>query len=282
MNAIEIKDVCKQYKGFSLDHVSLTLPGGCVMGLIGENGAGKSTLLRILLGMVRKDGGSVSILGHDTDRESELILAKEDVGVVLDEVGLPESFKAKQISSVMAGIYQRWDEEKFFGYLRQFSVPANKRFKELSRGMKMKVGIAIALSHDAKLLLLDEATNGLDPLVRDEITDLFYDFTRDEQHAVLLSSHIVSDLEKICDYVTFLHNGKILLSEEKDLLLGDYCIVKCEPEEAAQFDPAAVLGRKNSQFGTQLLVHRDAVPHGMQSAAPTLEELFILVARGDT
>lgn len=279
MNLIEIKDVCKQYKGFSLDHVSLSLPGGCVMGLIGENGAGKSTLLHILLGMVHQDAGSITLLGHQTASERELVLAKEDIGAVLDEVGIPETFKAKQISLIMGDIYQRWEEAKFFEYLRRFSVPADKKYKDLSRGMKMKLGIAMALSHDAKLLILDEATNGLDPVVRDEITDLFYDFTQDEDHAVLISSHIVSDLEKICDYVAFLHRGKLLLSVEKDRLLEEYCIIRCEETEAVAFPDDAILGRKHSSLGTQLLVRRDVLPHGTQGITPTLEELFVFMVK---
>ncbi|MBQ8079294.1 MAG: ABC transporter ATP-binding protein [Oscillospiraceae bacterium] len=281
MNAIEIKDVCKSYKNFALDHVSLTLPGGCVMGLVGENGAGKSTLIRTMLGMIRQGSGSITLLGHDTASESELVLAKDEIGAVLDEVGIPEGFRAKEISRVMDGIFTRWHEDQFYDYLRKFSVPADKKFKELSRGMKMKLGIAAALSHEAKLLILDEATNGLDPLVRDEITDLFYDFTRDEQHAVLISSHIVSDLEKICDYITFLHEGKVLLSAEKDRLLEEYCIARCSEEEAGSFDHEAILGMKRSQFGTQLLIRRNAVPKEMQVITPTLEELFVFMVKGD-
>ena len=249
------------------------------MGLIGENGAGKSTLLHILLGMVHQDAGSITLLGHQTASERELVLAKEDIGAVLDEVGIPETFKAKQISLIMGDIYQRWEEAKFFEYLRRFSVPADKKYKDLSRGMKMKLGIAMALSHDARLLILDEATNGLDPVVRDEITDLFYDFTQDEDHAVLISSHIVSDLEKICDYVAFLHRGKLLLSVEKDRLLEEYCIIRCEETEAAAFPDDAILGRKHSSLGTQLLVRRDVLPHGTQGITPTLEELFVFMVK---
>lgn len=194
MNALEIRDLCKSYPGFSLQNLNLTLPQGCIMGLIGENGAGKSTTIKLILEMVRRDSGSIRIFGKDNTENISLI--KEDIGVVLDEVGFPECLTVKQIGNIMKNTYRNWDSVAYKKYVRELALPENKEFKEFSRGMKMKLGIAVALSHHPKLLILDEATSGLDPVVRDEVLDIFSEFTRDESHSILMSSHIVSDLEK--------------------------------------------------------------------------------------
>lgn len=277
MNAIEIKGLTKSYKDFTLDNLDLTLPSGCIMGLIGENGAGKSTTIKLLLDIIHKDSGSITLLGRDT--ETELKDIKEDLGVVLDEVGLPDVFKAKHINKIMKNTYKNWDEEKFFGLLKSLKVPENKKFKEFSRGMKMKMGIAIALSHDPKLLILDEATNGLDPVVRDEVTDIFNDFTRDEGHSILISSHIVSDLEKLCDYVAFIHEGKLLLCEEKDILLEQYGIIHCTEQQLSELDRRAVIGRKISRYGAEAIVQRGEIPAGFEVSPVSIEELFIFMVK---
>lgn len=277
MNAIEIKGLTKSYKDFTLDNLDLTLPSGCIMGLIGENGAGKSTTIKLLLDIIHKDSGTITLLGRDT--ETELKDIKEDLGVVLDEVGLPDVFKAKHINKIMKNTYKNWDEEKFFGLLKSLKVPENKKFKEFSRGMKMKMGIAIALSHDPKLLILDEATNGLDPVVRDEVTDIFNDFTRDEGHSILISSHIVSDLEKLCDYVTFIHEGKLLLCEEKDILLEQYGIIHCTEQQLSELDRRAVIGRKISRYGAEAIVQRGEIPAGFEVSPVSIEELFIFMVK---
>ena len=209
MNAIEITNLTKKYKGFTLDNLCLNLPKGCIMGLIGENGAGKSTTIKMLLDIVRPDGGDIKIFG-----EKPAAMQKNDIGVVLDEVGIPESFTIKDINAVMKHSFNNWNEQTFFQYMAKFKLPEKKNFKTFSKGMKIKMGIAIALSHDAKLLILDEPTSGLDPVVRDEIVEILNDFTRDESHSILISSHIVSDLEKICDYIAFLHNGHVRFALE--------------------------------------------------------------------
>ena len=192
MNAIEIRDLTKKFKGFSLDNLSLTLPSGCIMGLIGENGAGKSTTIKSILGMIRPDSGEVKVLGQELTAD-----LKNDIGIVLDEVGLPESINIKNVNTIMKKMFKNWNEKEFYERVDSFSLPRDKAFKNFSKGMKMKLGIAIAMSHDAKLLILDEPTSGLDPLVRDELIDVLNDFTRDENHSILISSHIVSDLEKL-------------------------------------------------------------------------------------
>ncbi len=274
MNALEIHGLTKQRGSFALQGLELTLPAGCIMGLIGENGAGKSTTIRLILDSLRRDSGTVAVYGKDN--RALTALEREDIGVVLDEVGLPEYLNAAQIGRMMAGIFTRWQPEVYAEYLRRFGLPADKPFRDYSRGMKMKQGLAAALSHQPKLLLLDEATSGLDPVVRDEILTIFEDFTRDESHAVLLSSHIVSDLEKICDYIAFLHRGRLLLCEEKDRLAEEYGILR---GGADGLDPAAVCGKRVTPYGTEYLVRRGAVPAGTTLGQVGIEELFVFMAK---
>lgn len=274
MNALEIRGLTKHFADFTLDDLNLTLPGGCILGLIGENGAGKSTTIRLILGMLRADSGTVTILGQDS-RENP-VLTKQDIGVVLDEVGIPECMTPKQVGKVMANVFLRWNAETYQGLLARFSLPENKKFKEFSKGMKMKLGLAVALSHEAKLLILDEATGGLDPVVRDEVVDMLAEFTRDETHAILISSHIVSDLEKLCDYVAFLHKGKLLLCEEKDLLLSEYGILHCKPEELPE---NGVLHKKQNAYGVEAIVRRDAVKPETALSPISMEELFVFMSK---
>lgn len=277
MNAIEIKDLCKNYPGFSLDHVNLTLPCGCIMGLVGENGAGKSTTIRLILDMIARDSGTITLLGKD-NREN-IRLLKEDIGVVLDEVGIPACLNPKQVGKIMANTFRNWEQAVYDSLLEKLAVPPEKPFKDFSKGMKMKLGIAIALSHRPKLLILDEATSGLDPVVRDEVLDLFSEFTREESHAVLISSHIVSDLEKICDYIAFLHRGKLLLCEEKDVLKEKYGILRCSKDQLSALPPEAVIGRKETAYGVEAIAARDAVPAGLSLSPIDIEELFIFMVK---
>lgn len=277
MNALEINGLTKSYPGFLLDHLTLSLPSGCILGLIGENGAGKSTTIKLILDIIHKDSGTVTILGKDN--QDNLRLTKEDVGVVMDEIGLPELVTAKQVGRIMQHTFKHWHNDTYTELLHKLSVPENKVFKDLSRGTKMKLSIAIALSHEAKLLLLDEPTSGLDPVVRDEVVDMFSDFTRDENHAILISSHIVSDLEKLCDYVAFLHKGKLLLCEEKDLLLSRYGILHCTAQQLAELDPAAIAYKKESPYGVEATVLRDAVPADMMLSPIGIEDLFLAMVK---
>lgn len=279
MNALEIKNLTKTFPGFTLDNLNLTLPSGCVMGLIGENGAGKSTTIRLILDMLHSDSGTITILGRD-NREN-IRLTKEEVGVVLDEVGLPECLSTRQVGKVMAGTFRGWNQAEYDRILKQFNLPENKPFKTFSRGMKMKLGIAIAMSHNAKLLLLDEPTGGLDPVVRDEVVEMFSDFTRDESHSILISSHIVSDLEKLCDYIAFLHKGKLLLCEEKDQLLAEYGMLHCTAAQLETIDPEAIIYRKSSPYGVQVIVRRQAVPADLPLSPISIEELFVFMVKED-
>lgn len=277
MNALEIRDLCKSYPGFSLQNLTLTLPQGCIMGLIGKNGAGKSTTIRLILEMAQKDSGSIRILGKDNTEN--ISLAKEDIGVVLDEVGFPECLTAQQVGNIMKNTYRNWDMDVYKKYMKELALPENKEFKEFSRGMKMKLGIAVALSHNPKILILDEATSGLDPVIRDEVLDIFSEFTRDENHAVLMSSHIVGDLEKICDYIAFLHKGRLLLCEEKDRIMEEYGILRCSADQLAELDPAAVKGKKESAYGVEAIVERDKVPATLQLSPVDIEQLFIFMVK---
>ena len=277
MNALEIKNVSKSFSGFCLDNVSLTLPSGCIMGLIGENGAGKSTTVKLILDMLHKDSGTVTVLGKDNTENISLI--KEDVGVVMDEVGIPECLTAKQVGKVMKHTFRNWNDAEYDRLLQKLSLPDNKPFKDFSRGMKMKLGIAVAMSHGAKLLLLDEPTSGLDPVVRDEVVDMFYDFTRDENHSILISSHIVSDLERLCDYVAFLHNGKLLLCEEKDVLLSEYGIIHCTVEQLSELDSSVIRYRKETPYGAEVIVPRKDAPDGFKLSPISIEELFVFMVK---
>jgi len=276
MNALEINNLKKAYKDFTLDHISLTLPSGSIMGLIGENGAGKSTTIKLILGMIHKDSGTIKILGKDNRQNLKEL--KEDIAVVLDEIGYPDCITPKQLNQIMKNTYKRWNEETFFQYVDTFSLPQKKIFKDYSRGMKMKLGIAAALSHEPKLLILDEATSGLDPVVRDQVLEIFSEFTREESHSILISSHIVSDLEKLCDYIAFLHKGKLVLCDEKDKLLERYGMIHCTQEQLKRFS-AAILGKKTSSYGAEAVVERAKLPAGYPVSPIGIEELFIYMAK---
>ena len=278
MNAIEIKGLTKRYKDFALEGLDLTLPMGCVLGLVGANGAGKSTTIRLIMDAMERDGGTVEVLGVD-NKSQEFQKVKEEVGVVLDETCVPEFITARQLGKILSGAYRNWDEAAYNSWLNRFQLPPNKKYKEYSRGMTMKLGIAAALSHGAKLLLLDEATSGLDPMVREELLEVFADFAAQDGHAVLISSHIVSDLEKICDYVAFLEKGRLVLCEEKDVLLDRYGILKCGREDLKRVDPAALHGVRLGQYGAEALVDRDRAPRDMVVDRATLEDIILHLAK---
>lgn len=276
---LQIDSLCKSYEDFSLNNISFILPQGCIMGLVGQNGAGKSTTLKAILGLVRPDSGSVKLFGQEL-RENEGQI-KEQIGVVFDSMNLPEMLRGKDVGKVLGPLYQSWDQTAFNGYLERFSLPKNKLLKDYSRGMKMKVAIAAALSHGAKLLLLDEATGGLDPIVRDEILDILLEFMQDPTHGILFSSHITGDLEKIADYVTFIHEGQVRFSQPKDELLDSYAVVKCSPQQLASIDPAALISVRSHQYGTEALVRRDAVWADAVAERPTIEDMMLFIARGN-
>ena len=280
MNAIEIKGLEKRYDGFQLGSFDLTLPSGCIMGLVGENGAGKSTTIKLIMNAIGRDAGEISVLGVD-NRSAEFRDVKEDIGVVLDEAYFPEVMSARNVGKVMALTYKNWDAAAFEGYLKKFSLAPDKIFKDYSRGMRMKLAIAAALSHGAKLLILDEATSGLDPMARDELLDIFNDFTRDENCSILLSSHIVSDLEKICDYIAFLHKGRLVLREEKDRLLEEYALIRLTEERLRELPEESIISRRASGYATEALVLRGGIPAAIPTEHTSLEDIILFLAKGD-
>ena len=280
MNAIEIKGLCKSFKDFKIDDLSLNVPGGCVVGLVGENGAGKSTTIKLILNLLRKQSGSIKIFGRDNVKELDSV--KEDIGVVFDECCFPLELNPKNLCSIFRAAYKNWDDEAYTGYLKKFELPEKKKIGSFSRGMKMKLSIAAALSHHAKLLVLDEATSGLDPVVRDDIIDILLEFISDDEHSILISSHIVSDLEKICDYIAFMHKGKLMLYEEKDKIYEQYVVIHCTENELNRIKPEAVIGRKVGTFGAEAIVLKDNVPKDIQSYPVDIEKLFVFMVKEST
>ena len=280
MNAIELSHINKSFGDFAIRDLNLTVPSGTICGLVGENGAGKSTTVRLLMGALRPDSGTASVLGTDVS-SPEFREVKEDVGVVLDEAYFPESLNAVQVGKIMAATYRRWDQTLYDGFLKRFDLPANKQFKDFSRGMRMKLAIAVALSHQPKLLVLDEATAGLDPIVRDEVLDIFNEFTREEDHSILISSHILSDLEKLCDYIAFIHKGDLLFCEEKDRLLEQYGIFEDSKENLDCLQPEAIVAREENRYGgVRALVKRDLAPAGFGLEKPTVEDVVLFLVKG--
>ena len=279
-NAIELSHIQKTFPQFALRDVSLAVPTGTICGLVGENGAGKSTLIRILMGALRPESGRATVLGADT-AAPDFPAVREDIGVVLDEGCFPETLTAPQVGRIMAATYRRWEQDTFDAYCKRFGLPEKTAFKDYSRGMKMKLTIAAALSHQARLLVLDEATAGLDPIVRDEVLEIFNEFTREEDHSILISSHILSDLEKLCDYIAFLHQGRLLFCDEKDRLLEEYGIFVGTADQVNSLQDGAVVARENSSFGgVRCLVKRALVPAGWALERPTVEDIVLFLVKG--
>ncbi|WP_107923039.1 ABC transporter ATP-binding protein [Lysinibacillus parviboronicapiens] len=279
MNAIEIHDLHKSFVGFSLKDVSFSVPQGTVMGFVGENGAGKSTTIKCILNLLKKEYGEILLFGKDA-AEHEIAI-KNDIGVVFDDLHVPETLNATQLDKFMKKVFISWDSHYYFERLAQFKIPVQKRVKELSRGMRMKLSIALALSHHPKLLILDEPTSGLDPIIRDEILDLFLAFMQDERHSILFSSHITSDLEKIADYITCIHNGEILFSESKDVMLYEYGIFKGSKEEVSELPEHAIIGKRYGIFGVEVLVRRNDVNEVFPLEKPTIEEIMLFYVKGN-
>lgn len=276
-DALKLRGVSKQYQGFALKNVDLTLPSGCIMGFIGENGAGKTTTIKLILDMIRRDSGTIEVFGEDCRTMKRA--AWEGIGVVLDSCGFSEELTGAHVGRIMAGIYKSWDEKKFERLLGSYHVDRNKRVKEYSRGMKMKLSLAVAMAHDTRLLILDEATSGLDPVAREELLESFQEFIQDERRSIFISSHIISDLEKISDYITFIHKGSILLSEEKDVLLETHGIFHGTKETLRELPEEAIAGIRESAFGIEALVRRDKVRGGLSLDKAGLEDIMLFYSR---
>ena len=283
-NCIEIKGLCKSYGDFALKNIDLTLPGGSILGLIGENGAGKTTTIKCILNLIHRDAGEITLLGYDNIREERL--AKQDIGLVLDECFFHDTLRPLDVGRVLAPAYKNWDQALFRDYLDKFSLPEKKLIKDFSRGMKMKLSLSAALAHRPKLLILDEATAGLDPVVRDEILDEFLGFISDEDHAILMSSHITSDLEKVADYIAYIHQGQVVLSAAKDAILDSYGRVGCTAAQLENIDPRDVLHTRKGAFGCEALV-ADRVAFSRKYPMllverTTLEDIMLFVGKGET
>ena len=282
-NSIEIQGLNKSYPDFALRNINLTMPGGAIMGLIGENGAGKTTLMKCILNLVRRDSGTITLMGHDNIKEERL--AKAEIGVVLDECFFHDTLRPKDVGAILAPAFRdSWDGALYRDYLDKFQLPQGKLIKEFSRGMKMKLSLAAALAHRPKLLLLDEATAGLDPVVRDEILDEFLSFICDEEHSILISSHITSDLEKVADYITYLHQGQIVLSDAKDTILDSYGRVGCTAAQLETIDPADLVRVRRGFFGCEALVSDRKTFHrsypSLMVDPIALEDIMLFIGKG--
>lgn len=250
--AISLKNVTKRYEGFTLDHITMDIPKGSIVGLVGENGAGKTTLIKAILQMLSIQEGEIAI---DGDRVEDLAAQwKDRVGVILSGVGFADRMSARQLGRCMRSLYRNWQDDQFERYLKDFQIEGDKLIKDYSKGMKMKLDLAVSLSHQAEILIFDEATSGLDPVVRDDILDILLGFIQDERHTVLLSSHITSDLEKVADYIAFLHKGKLRFYMDKDGLLECFGVVRCAPEGYEKIPGTYVRGCRKGQFGYEVLI----------------------------
>ena len=274
---LKLEHVSKRYRGFSLEDVNITLPAGCIMGLIGENGAGKTTTIKLILDLVRRDSGTIRIFGEDSRSLRRNI--KEKIGVVMDSCCFSEELTGVQVGKVMRGIYRNWDQEQYEEMLSRYRISRKKLIKEYSKGMKMKLSLAAAISHSAELLILDEAAGGLDPRARETLLETFQDFVMDERHSVFVSSHILSDLEKVCDYITYIHGGRVLFSEEKDRLLESYGIVHCTERQLEELDRGTVAGVRKTAFGLEVLVRKTALPSGWSADPANLETIMLYYGR---
>ena len=284
-NILELHQVCKTFPrtNFTLDHVSFSIPYGSIMGFVGENGAGKTTTIGCVLNTVSKDSGTIKIFGKElADTDTEL---KEKIGVVYDGDNFPAYWTAEQLSDVMQGLYANWDNDLFKKYLNDFRLLPNQKIKSYSRGMTMKLAVAAALSHHPQLLILDEATSGLDPIMRDDMLDVFLEFVQDENHSILLSSHITSDLEKIADYITFIHNGKLIMAASKNDLVYNFAVMRCKESQFLELDPGDILVYRKRDYQIDVLVsngkeiqrkYRNAVIDHV-----SVDEIMLLLVKGE-
>ncbi|KWX72196.1 ABC transporter [Paenibacillus riograndensis] len=280
---LQVENLTKQYPDFKLDQVSFSIPRGTIMGLIGENGAGKSTTINAILELIRKDEGIVTFWGQNLSSNPKQI--KEDIGVVFDGINFYETLTPAKVGKISAAAYKQWDEAFYHSYLKKFQLSPDKEIKTFSKGMKMKLGIAVALSHKPKLLILDEATSGLDPIMRDDMLDVFLDFVQDENHSILMSSHITTDLEKVADHITFIHEGKVLFCKAKDELRYNYGIIRCGAALFEQIDKSEVLAYRKRDYQWDVLVadkeqarrkHKTAVVDDA-----SIDDILLLYVKGE-
>ena len=279
-NNILVRDLCKQFDGFLLDHVSFQVPKGRIVGFIGENGAGKSTTINLILDELKRDNGQIQIFG----KENTISAVKEDIGVVFDECNFHDVFNVSDIEKILSGVYKSWDSSLYRQYLKKFKIPERKQIGSFSKGMKMKLSIICAMAHKPKLLILDEATTGLDPVVRDEMLDLFLEFIQDEECSIFFSSHITSDIQKIADYVILIHQGKIIFEEQKDDLVYNFGIVKCGREKFASISPDDYIIHRITNVSIECLVRdKEAIRRKYKDIVvdnATLEDIMLFYIKG--
>ncbi len=283
-NIIEIKNLKKKYDDkFELGEISLSIPKGVIVGLIGENGAGKTTLIKSMLNIIKIDSGEIKIFGKDYRKEEKAI--KEDIGVVLDNMFFPELLNAKDINNSMKDIYKNWDSKLYFSYLKEFNLEEDKPLKSMSKGMRKKLEIVTAISHKPKLLILDEPTSGLDPVVRSEVLDIFQKFIEDEEHSIILSTHITSDLEHIADEIIFMDKGKKVLQKSRDEIIDNYGILKCDIDYFSNIDKKDIVSYKKTKYAYEILVNNKEQAakkyHNCVVDKITLEDLMVLVIKGE-
>lgn len=281
-SVIEIKELKKRYDNkFELGEINIDIPNGSIVGLIGENGAGKTTLIKSILNIIKKDSGSIKIFGKDYKDES----VKDEIGVVLDNTFFPEILTARDINKSMKSIYKNWDSNLFFDYLKEFNLPENKTIKSLSKGMRKKLEIATGLAHRPKLLILDEPTSGLDPVVRSEVLDIFLKFIEDDEHSILLSTHITSDLEHIADKIIFIDEGKIVLEKSRDELMDNYAILKCDIDYFSKIDKEDILRLRKTKYSYEILVdNKERISKKYQDCVVdkiSIEDLMVLMIKGE-
>lgn len=280
--AVEIHDLKKSYPDFTLNIDELKIPSGVVIGLIGENGAGKTTLIKLILNSIHKNHGKIKIFNKSLEEEELEI--KEDIGVVLDNTFFPETLNSRNIDSIMQDTYKNWDHELFYQYLSDFGIKDNQILKTMSKGMRKKVEIATALSHHPKLLILDEATSGLDPIVRNEILDLFFNFIEDEEHTIMLSTHITSDLEHIADHIIFIDKGQIVLERQRDEIIDNFGVLKCDIDQFDQIDQSDIVVFKKNKYNYDILIdNKEKCKNKYKNFIIdkiTLEDLMLLIIKG--
>lgn len=282
-SVLQVENLTKQYAGFKLDHVSFSVQKGTIMGLIGENGAGKSTTINAILDIIKKDAGTVTFWGKELSSDPKRL--KEDIGVVFDGINFYETLTPAKVGKISAAAYEQWDWEVYHDYLQRFQLPTDKEIKTFSKGMKMKFSIAVALSHHPKLLILDEATSGLDPIMRDDILDIFWEFVQDEEHSIIMSSHITTDLEKVADFVTFIHQGKVVFSKAKDELIYNYGIIRCKTDVFEMIDKSEMIAYRKCDYQWEVLVaDREKAQRKYKNAVvdnASIDDILLLYVKGE-
>lgn len=277
---LSIRGLSKRYMNFSVEDVTFKVPDGTVVGLIGENGAGKSTIIKSVLGAVHPDGGEILVDGMPLDKLDRS--GRQKISFVLDDMGLPMELTLSMLDKVLANIFEKWDSAKFKALVQKFGLPEKKMLREFSKGMKMKATIAVALSYESNLLILDEPTSGLDPVVRDDILEMIYDYNRQNGRAALISSHITTDLEKICDYIVYIHGGKVIFNEEKDELLSRYAIYSTDEKQLAELDKTAVVKVLHRDYGVDILASKEKMPQDFEYRPVSLDDIMLFYSKGES